>query len=57
MAYAQLYIVLATTLRRFEMQLHDVVFERDVEAVRDCFIGEARLDSPGVRVVIGKVSA
>jgi hypothetical protein len=52
MAYAQLYIVLASVLRRFELQLHDVVYERDVESTRDCFIGEARMESQGVHVTL-----
>lgn len=57
LAYAQLYIVLASVLRRFDLSLHDVVYERDVEAVRDCFIGEPQLNSPGVRVTVKDVVA
>lgn len=52
MAYAQLYIVLASVFRRFEIDIQSVDFERDVEASRDCFIGEPRLDSPGVCVIV-----
>lgn len=52
MAYAQLYIVLASVLRRFELQLHDVVYERDIEASRDCFIGETKVESKGVHVTV-----
>lgn len=57
MAYAQLYIVLACVLRRFDLSLHDVVYERDIEAKRDCFIGEPRLDSSGVHVTAKQVVA
>ena len=52
LAYAQVYIVLACVLRRFEMALCDVRYERDVKAVRDCFIGEPQVKSPGVRVTL-----
>lgn len=44
--------MLATILRRFELKLHDVVYERDIEASRDCFISETRIDSPGVHVTL-----
>jgi len=37
-------------LRRFDLNLYDVVYERDIMAVRDCFIGEPQMGSPGVRV-------
>ncbi|KAL9634621.1 MAG: hypothetical protein Q9164_003980 [Protoblastenia rupestris] len=56
LAYAQLYIVLARVLRMFELDLYDVVYERDVQAVRDCFIGEPMIGSPGVRVTIKEAS-
>jgi len=52
-----LYIVLACVLRRFDLSLYDVVYERDIKAVRDCFIGEPRLNSPGVRVTVKEVLA
>lgn len=54
MAYAQLYIVLACILRRLDFSLGDIDYKRDVEASRDCFIGEPRLDSPGLFVSIKK---
>ena len=43
-------------LRTFEMRLFEVLFERDVEAVRDCFIGEPMIGSPGVRVMVEEAS-
>ena len=57
LAYAQLYIVLACILRRFELSLHDVIYERDVEAKRDCFIGEPDLDNHGVHVTLKQMLA
>jgi len=56
LAYAQLYIVLACVLRRYELELFDVSEERDILASRDCFIGEPQLSSPGVRVSMKEVS-
>ena len=52
LAYAQVYIVLACVLRRFDLTLYDVIYERDVKAVRDCFIGEPEMNSPGIRVTL-----
>lgn len=57
MAYAQLYIVLAYVLRRFDMCLDDVIYERDIMATRDCFIGEPDLKSHGVHVKVKQVHA
>ena len=51
MAYAQLYIVLATLFRRLDLRIgEDVLYERDVEGTRDCFIRKPSFDSKGVRV-------
>ena len=49
--------MLAYVLRRFELSLHDVMYERDIMAARDCFIGEPRLDSLGVHVTAKEVFA
>ncbi|MCJ1256300.1 hypothetical protein MMC24_004121 [Lignoscripta atroalba] len=51
-AYAELYLTLTTLLRRFEFQLYETTYERDVKVVRDNFIGEALPESLGVRVRI-----
>jgi hypothetical protein len=45
-------MVLTTLLRRFEFQLYDTTKERDIDLVRDCFIGEPHPDSIGVRVKV-----
>lgn len=52
LAYAELYTAIATLFRRFDFELVDVVRERDIDAMRDCFIGEPSLESPGVRVTL-----
>jgi hypothetical protein len=39
MAWAWLYLVLGTLLRKFEMKLHDTT-EQNVETVRDKFLGQ-----------------
>lgn len=52
LAYAEMYIGLANVIRRFEMQLNDVVRQRDVDVVRDCIVGLPSEESQGVRVVI-----
>ncbi|CAL3965293.1 unnamed protein product [Diplocarpon coronariae] len=52
LAYAELYMALAMTIRRFDLELYDTVYERDIKVVRDCFLGEAGKNSLGVRVKV-----
>lgn len=52
LAYAELYTAIATIFRRFDFELLDVVRERDIDPMRDCFVGEPSLESPGVRVTL-----
>lgn len=47
-----MYVALAKVLRRFDLELYDVIRERDIDHYRDCFLGEPRDDSRGVRVKI-----
>ncbi len=54
LAQSELYIVLACLFRRFNLELHETVRERDIDGVRDCFTGEPSLESPGVRVKLAK---
>lgn len=48
---------LGKLVRRFECQLYDVVRERDIDVHRDCFLGEPRRDSKGVRLLVTKDAA
>ena len=50
LAYAQLYLVSANIFRRFDMRLHDVLRERDVDTTRDAFAGLPSPESKGVRL-------
>lgn len=45
-----MYLGLGVILRRFDFQLFDVVKERDVDTVRDCFVGLESPKSKGVRL-------
>lgn len=47
---AELYIVIACLFRRFNLDLYDTTRVRDIDVVRDCFIGESSPQSVGVRV-------
>ena len=49
-AIAELYLVIACLFHRFDLQLYDTIRQRDIDAVRDCFIGEASTAILGVRV-------
>ncbi|KAL2061941.1 hypothetical protein VTL71DRAFT_7319 [Oculimacula yallundae] len=55
LAYAELYIALAMIIRRFDLELHDTDYERDIKVVRDCFLGEATPGSQGVKVKVTAV--
>lgn len=49
LAMAEIYMTLAYVFRRFEFELHDTVAARDVEIVRDSFIGMVDGKSGGIR--------
>jgi hypothetical protein len=50
LAMAELYIVLDSMFRRSDIDLYHTTRERDIDVVRDCFVGEPCRDSVGVRV-------
>ena len=57
LAYAELYLVLASIFRKFELELFDVVKERDVDILHDFFNPSEALDSAGLRAkVVGRVA-
>lgn len=47
-----MHLTLAAVLRRFELELYDVDEARDIEIVRDCFIGLPSPDAKPLRVKI-----
>lgn len=55
LAYAELYMALAMIIRRFDLELYDTDYERDIKVVRDCFLGEAKPGSQGVKVRVTAV--
>jgi cytochrome P450 len=55
LAMAELYIVLGSMFRKFDFDLYDTTRERDIDVVRDCFVGEPCRDSVGVRVKVSPV--
>ena len=50
LAYAELYLEVAALVSRFDMELYDFDFARDLETKRDLFVGLPSKDSRGVRV-------
>ena len=54
LGHSELYIAIACLFRRFNLELHETVRERDVDGVRDCFGIEPSLESLGVRVKLAK---
>lgn len=51
-AMAQLYMGIATIFRRYDLELYNTNYNRDIAVVRDCFIGEVSPMSTGVNVRI-----
>lgn len=51
LAYAELYLTVATIFRRFDMELHNTTND-DIKIYRDRFFGAPKDGSLGVRVTI-----
>jgi hypothetical protein len=51
LAYAEMYLTLATIVRRFDMELFETTRE-DVTMVHDFFVAAPRLDSKGIRIKV-----
>lgn len=47
-------MTLSAVFRRFELELVDTIYERDVKIVRDCFIGETDPKTQGVKIRVIK---
>ncbi|KAL9085105.1 MAG: hypothetical protein Q9165_007749 [Trypethelium subeluteriae] len=50
LAYAELYVAIATLFHRYSLELFDTERERDIEHTHDCFIGKPAPSTKGVRV-------
>jgi cytochrome P450 len=55
LAMAELYVILGSMFRRFDLDLYQTTRERDIDVARDCFIGDPSRDSVGVRVSVSPV--
>ena len=53
-ATTMMLMTMASVFRRFEFELVDTVYERDVKIVRDCFIGDVDPETKGVKVRVVK---
>ena len=54
---AELYIGLAVLFRRMDLELFDTEQSRDVDIVRDCFIGEVSPRSTGIKFRASQTAA
>jgi cytochrome P450 len=52
LAKAELYLVLAAVVRRFELEVFETERERDVDTKHDFFIPYASVESKGIRVLV-----
>ena len=48
----ELQVTISALIRRFEFELVDTTYIKDVEVVRDCFLSEPRPGSRGVKVIV-----
>jgi cytochrome P450 len=55
LAMAELYLVLGSMFRRFDIDLYHTTRERDIDVVRDYFVREPCRDSVGVRVKVSPI--
>lgn len=53
LAYAELYLTVATIFSRFDFELYQTT-RRDVELAHDFFVGMPPLDSQGIRARVSK---
>jgi cytochrome P450 len=53
-ATSMMLMMLASVFRRFDLELVDTSYERDVKIVRDCFIGETDPNTEGVKIRVVK---
>lgn len=51
-AYSEMYLGVAALVSRFDMELYDFDRKRDLEIVRDTFVGLPSKESRGVRVKV-----
>ena len=51
-AYSEMYLGVAALVSRFDMELYDFDQKRDLEIVRDTFVGLPSKESRGVRVKV-----
>lgn len=54
-AWTELYMTLAHTMTRFELELFDTEVERDILTARDFFVTVPRKDSQGIRAKVTKI--
>lgn len=52
LAWAEMYLTLASIFRRFDFDLSEVVRERDIDCSRDCIFGVPSFDSKGIIVKV-----
>ncbi|MCJ1244131.1 hypothetical protein MMC30_001329 [Trapelia coarctata] len=53
-AYAEMYTTIPAIFRRFDLELYETTWERDIDTWRDCFLGDPHPESLGMRVRVVK---
>jgi len=51
-AWAEFYFALAAVVMRFDFELYDTTYERDIKFVKDCFFGQPGKSSKGIRMKV-----
>lgn len=51
-AWTELYLTLASIVMKFDFEIHDTIWERDVKIEREYFVGMPSKEAKGVRMKI-----
>lgn len=51
-AYDEMHMLTAVIATRFDFELYETTWERDLNYVRDCFVGAVDASSKGIRIKV-----
>lgn len=54
-AWAEMYLTLASIVMRFDFEIRDTTWERDIKIEREWFVGMPSVEGQGVKMVVTDV--
>lgn len=52
---AEIFISLAHLVMKFDLELYETTYEKDIRIERDIFVGAPSLESKGIRMKVARV--